>query len=125
MWTELRAEIMQISRKEKRWGDTSFLLGVWSGPKKDGEFSNWKPNLQAVAAAIRFAIATERLTIIEKDEGSNQLHMETPEVEEVSEEEMEEDTIRRKSIRRHTPLPTTASKYTYASHCQYRRCRDY
>lgn len=48
-------------------------------------------NLQA--AAIRFAIATERLTVIEKDEGSNELHMETPELEEVSEEEREEDTI--------------------------------
>ena len=26
LWTELRAEIIQISRKEKHWGDTSFLL---------------------------------------------------------------------------------------------------
>lgn len=32
IWTELWTEIMQISRREKRWGDTSFLSGglVWS-----------------------------------------------------------------------------------------------
>ena len=92
LWTELRAEIMQISRKEKRWGDTSFLLGSWSGLRKDGELSKWKPNLQAVAAAIRFTKVTGRLTSLEKDEGSNELPLETPEVVEASEDEREEDT---------------------------------
>lgn len=86
---------MQISRKETRWGDTSFLLGGWSGPKKDGELSmlNGNPTYKPVAAAISFSIATERLTSIEKDEGSNELHLKIPEVEEISKEEREEDTI--------------------------------
>ncbi len=79
-------------KKDKRWGDTSFLLGGWSGLKKDGELSKCKPNLQAVAAPIRFTKVTGRLTSIEKDEGSNELPLETPEVVESSEEEREEDT---------------------------------
>lgn len=42
---------------------------------------------------IRFTITIERLTIIEKNKGSNELHIETPEMEEVSGEEKEKDTI--------------------------------
>ena len=53
-------------QEEKRGCNNSFLSGGWSGPKKYGELSKWKPNSQAVGAAFRFTIATERLTRIEK-----------------------------------------------------------
>ncbi len=93
--TELRAEIILISWKERRWGDTSFLLGGWSDLKKDGELSKGKPN---VTAAIRFIKVTGRLTSIEKDEGSNELPLETLEVVEASEKEREGTLLRDEMI---------------------------
>ena len=83
---------MKISRKEKRWGDTSYLLGGWYGPIKEGELSKWKPNLQAVTAATRSTIVTGRLTNFEENESIDESHTEISEAEEVSEEERAEDT---------------------------------
>ena len=51
----------QLADKHNRWGDTSFLLGGWSGPRKDGDFSDWKPDLAMVSATINFAATTGRL----------------------------------------------------------------
>lgn len=51
----------QLVDKHNRWGDTSFLLGGWSGSCKDGNFSKWKPDLALVAATINFAVTTGRL----------------------------------------------------------------
>ena len=42
-------------------GDTSFLLGGWPGPRKDGGFGKLKPDLAMVAATINFAARTGRL----------------------------------------------------------------
>ncbi len=69
----------------------SFLLGGWSGLKKDGQISKWKPKLQAVSAAIRLTKVTGRLTSIKKDKGGNELPLETSEVIEASEDKREED----------------------------------
>ena len=44
-----------------RWGDTAYLLGGWSGKRKEGSLDKWTPNLKMVNATIRFAEATERL----------------------------------------------------------------
>lgn len=38
LWAKRRAVIMWILREENRWGDMSYLLGAWSGCKKDGDF---------------------------------------------------------------------------------------
>ena len=43
-----------------RWGDTSYLLGGWSGEPKDGDAAKWKPANEMVTATINFAIATGR-----------------------------------------------------------------
>ena len=53
----------QILRQEvrQRPGDLAFLLGAWSGPKVDGARVKWKPNMAAVRATIKFALATGRL----------------------------------------------------------------
>lgn len=51
----------QQADKQKRWGDTPFLLGRLSGPCKDGDFDKWKPDLAMVAATIKFAATTGRL----------------------------------------------------------------
>ena len=56
-----------------RWGDKSFFLGGWSGPRLDGELSKWSPNIEAVKAAIKFAKATKRLSF--QDEA---LHFQNP-----------------------------------------------
>lgn len=118
---EHRAEVMQVSGREKRWGDTPFLWGGWSGLKKDGELSKWKANLQAVAVAIRFTLATGRLTSIESDESSKELHSETPKAEEVSEEEREEGhdsgikwsiSNKRRKLARHYTAPYDCQQYT-------------
>ena len=116
-------------KERKRWGDTTFLLGGWSGPNKNGELSKWKPNLQAVTAAIRFAIPTARLTNIEENKSIDESHAEIPEPEEVSEEKKEEDTTQ--GLNGQFLTNTTlyfaihVYQYTHASHCQLRRCIDY
>ena len=43
------------------WGDTSHLLGGWSGEQKDGALAKWKPTNEMVTATINFPIATGRL----------------------------------------------------------------
>lgn len=54
-----------------RWGDTSFLLGGWSGVVKDGELSKWKPNLPMVSASFKFAENSGRLNV-KRDEDQRQ-----------------------------------------------------
>ncbi|KAJ6041450.1 hypothetical protein N7460_006840 [Penicillium canescens] len=54
-WTTHRTEMLQCTHTHR--GNISFLLGGKS-PLDD---QNWKPNLEAVRATIRFAIATGRL----------------------------------------------------------------
>ncbi|KAJ5148268.1 hypothetical protein N7526_001620 [Penicillium atrosanguineum] len=54
-WTAHRTELLQCTNTHR--GNISFFLGGKS-PLDD---QNWKPNLEAVRAAIRFAIATGRL----------------------------------------------------------------
>ena len=69
-WSILREE-HKIKRLAKgRWGDTAYLLGGWSGERKDGALQSWKPNLKVVKATIKFVEATERLDrIIDGDKG--------------------------------------------------------
>jgi hypothetical protein len=57
-WNHLRAHLLQ--QMGTRIGDISFCLG---GRSKNGELdpSPWKPDMNAVRAAIRYAMATERL----------------------------------------------------------------
>lgn len=59
LWSEHRREIRGLAGP--RWGDTSYLLGGWSGPVKDGLFERWKPNAEMITATIQFAINTTRL----------------------------------------------------------------
>jgi hypothetical protein len=54
-WTTHRTEMLQCTHTHR--GNISFFLGGKS--PSDGQ--NWKPNLEAVRATIRFAIATGRL----------------------------------------------------------------
>ena len=61
LWVRFRSSIRDISYKHNRWGDTSFLVGGWSGPSKDGEEQAWKPNKEAVWTTINYAISTGRL----------------------------------------------------------------
>ena len=58
-WGSLRGEIRRLAGR--RWGDTSYLLGGWSGENKDGPLKDWKPTNEIVTATINFAIATKRL----------------------------------------------------------------
>lgn len=58
-WSIYRGEIRRLAGR--RWGDTSFMLGGWSGVKKDGEVVKWKPANEMVIATINFAIATGRI----------------------------------------------------------------
>ena len=37
-WSSFRGEIRR--REGRRWGDTSYLLGGWSGEQKDGALAN-------------------------------------------------------------------------------------
>lgn len=74
-------------------------MGGWSSLKKDRELSKWKPNLSAVLAAIRFTIATKRLSGIDTYESDKELQEDRSETgeegeesEEGSDEEGEEDT---------------------------------
>jgi len=57
-WDRLRAQLLQ--RAGTRKGDISFCLG---GKPKDMELDPppWEPNMNAARAAIRYAMATERL----------------------------------------------------------------
>ena len=57
-WDHLRAQLLQ--QAGRRIGDISFCLG---GRSKNMELdpSPWEPNMNAVRAAIRYAMATERL----------------------------------------------------------------
>ena len=60
-WSILSEE-HKIKRLAKgRWGDTAYLLGGWSGERKDGALQSWKPNLKVVNATIKYVEATERL----------------------------------------------------------------
>ena len=59
LWSEHRSEIRRLAGS--RWGDTSYLLGGWSGPSKDGLFEKWKPNTEMINATIQFAVNTTRL----------------------------------------------------------------
>jgi ribonuclease HI len=54
-WTEHRAEMLQCTHIHR--GNISFYLGG----KSPSDGKNWSPNMQAVRATIRFAIATGRL----------------------------------------------------------------
>ena len=51
----------QLADKHNGWGDTSFLLGGWSGPIKEGDFSKWKPDLAMESATINLAAISGRL----------------------------------------------------------------
>lgn len=55
MWTAHRTEMLQCTNTHR--GNISFFLGG----KSPSDDQNWTPNLQAVRASIRFAIATGRL----------------------------------------------------------------
>ncbi len=59
LWSDLRQEIRRIAGP--RWGDTSYLLGGWSGTWKDGPFDKWKPNIEMINATIRLTLSTSRL----------------------------------------------------------------
>jgi hypothetical protein len=54
-WNEYRTEMLQCTDVHKR--NLSFYLGG----KSPSDDKNWSPNMQAVRATIRFAIATGRL----------------------------------------------------------------
>ncbi|GMG13001.1 unnamed protein product [Aspergillus oryzae] len=54
-WTAHRAEMLQCTNTHR--GNISFFLGG----KSPSDDQNWAPNLEAVRASIRFAIATGRL----------------------------------------------------------------
>lgn len=54
-----RGEIRRLAGR--RWGDTSYMLGGWSGKIKDGEVAKWKPASDMVTTTINFAIASGRL----------------------------------------------------------------
>ena len=60
-WDVLRDAHNIKTLAKGRWGGTAYLLGGWSGERKDGALDNWTPNLKMVNATIRFAEATERL----------------------------------------------------------------
>ena len=56
-WQQDREQMRTIS--EGRWGDISYYLGGKSAQKDTNE--EWKPNIVAIKATIRFAITTRRL----------------------------------------------------------------
>lgn len=72
-WSNIRGEIRRLAGR--RWGDTSDLLGGWSGEQKDGELAKWKPINEMVTATINFVIATgwleDRREEREESEDSN------------------------------------------------------
>lgn len=60
-WSTLGEAHKIRSLAKSRWGDTAYLLGGWSGERKDGALHNWKRSLKVVNATIKFVEATERL----------------------------------------------------------------
>ena len=68
-WSIFRGEIRRLAGR--RWGDTSYLLGGWSGEPKDGDAAKWKPANEMVTATINFAIATGRLEDKRKGRGES------------------------------------------------------
>ena len=58
-WINFRGEICRLAGH--RWGDTSYLLGRWSGEQKDEALVKWRPTNEMVTATINFAIVTDRL----------------------------------------------------------------
>lgn len=71
LWDNFRPQMKRMADSYNRWGDTSFLLGGWSGIVKDGDFVRWKPNLAMVSATITFAEDTRRLNV-KRDEDKRQ-----------------------------------------------------
>ena len=55
-WTEYRTEMLQCTETQR--SNISFFLGG----KGSSDGTNWKPNLEAVKATIRFVLATGRLS---------------------------------------------------------------
>ena len=55
VWTAHRTKLLQCTHTHR--GNTSFFLGE----KSPSDDQNWTPNLEAVRASIRFAIATGQL----------------------------------------------------------------
>ena len=68
-WSIYRTEIQRLAGN--RWGDTSYLLGGWSGEQKDGNVVRWKPDNEMVTATIKFAVATGRLGDKRKERGES------------------------------------------------------
>ena len=58
-WVSLRGKIKRLAGR--RWGDTSYLLGGWSGENNNRPLKDWKPTIEMVTDNINFAIATKRL----------------------------------------------------------------
>ncbi|KAJ5733965.1 hypothetical protein N7493_002751 [Penicillium malachiteum] len=57
-WTAHRTRLLQCTDTHR--GNISYFLGG----KSPADDQNWTPNLEAVRASIRFAIATARLDVI-------------------------------------------------------------
>ncbi len=57
-------------RTRFHFAHTSYLLGGWSGPSKDGLFEGWKPNAEMINATIRFPVNTTRLNYKRGEETS-------------------------------------------------------
>ena len=68
-WSIFRGEICRLAGW--RWGDTSSLLGGWSGEPEHGDAAKWKPANEMVTANINFAIATGRLEDRRKGRGES------------------------------------------------------
>lgn len=51
-WSTLRGAHKIRSLAKSRWGNTAYLLGRWSGERKNVVLHNWKPNLKIVNATI-------------------------------------------------------------------------
>lgn len=68
LWSNQRQNICKVASKLNRWGDLSFALGGWSGERKDGDRTKWKPSLEMVVATIKFALETERLGDLQSGE---------------------------------------------------------
>lgn len=79
----------QLADDHNRWGDTSFLLGGWSGVSKDGELSKWKPNLAIVTATIKFIADTGRLNVKKDTKEERQRESDSDDSDESEEEEEE------------------------------------
>ena len=58
-WRYLREQIREVAAG--RWGDTSYFLGGKSCRNDDDE---WKPNMKAIRATIKYARETGRLDVL-------------------------------------------------------------